>query len=89
MCVFYSKKYRKIGVFDTQQQLSNTEKKGRKMEDKKWYTETYFTKLRNYEALSKFLEPLNNEERQVIGYQVHYGDAFSNDKIIVTFARLK
>lgn len=59
------------------------------MEDKKWYTETYHTKLRHYEDLNDFLKPLNNEERKVIGYYVKYGGVYEDDEITVTFARLK
>ena len=59
------------------------------MEDKKWYTETYHTKLKRYEELNDFLKPLDNEERKVVGYRVKYGDVYEDDEITVTFARLK
>jgi len=64
-------------------------KKGNKMENKKWYTETYHAKFKRYEDLNDFLKPLNNEDRKVIVYYVKYGGVYEDDEITVTFARLK
>lgn len=51
----------------------------------KWYVETYYENMFSYDDLQRFINKLNNNERQVIGYEIK--TEAGRKEIKVTFAR--
>lgn len=51
----------------------------------KWYVETYYESIFNYDDLQRFINRLNNSERQVVGYETK--TEAGRKEIKVTFAR--
>lgn len=51
----------------------------------KWYVEIYHESIFNYDDLQRFINRLNNSERQVVGYETK--TEAGRKEIKVTFAR--